>query len=507
MDIFYKKLKVSQDEFLFQFQSHPNYPSVLSFSDTLTFLGFKNEVYEIEKEFWLELPQKFITIYENKYTIVEGLDDNYLVSNDKVEKISTDKLYNDSENIVLLFDDNEENEYSTDRLTINNKWFIRFLMSLIIGYSFFTHSHVLFVFNIFSIFGLYVSLELFKTKFGRKSAVINSICTGSGKVSETNNSCTKIFKSDKINFIGLKLSDFSLVYFFGLLFVGLFIRENYFILKYLSFLSGIVICYSLYIQLFIEKTFCKICLLIIVTLLCQMIVSIFFINIIVSVDVLFISVFSFLVIFSLVAYINSILDEKEKNHILNVKNIRFKKNYSIFKRELQEKKYNFHIKNDEFRFGSKDSRLNISLITNPYCGYCAEIYKIIRKIIKRYPDISLQLRFSYLPINADHNLTLLITIFRNIYTKKGADFFLEAIEFWHDRNDIEIFLNEYSQFTLETEMDGIIDLAEENISFGLTYTPQILINNYLFPVLYERNDIFYFLDNLIEDEDILNECN
>lgn len=82
---------------------------------------------------------------------------------------------------------------------------------------------------------------------------------------------------------------------------------------------------------------------------------------------------------------------------------------------------------------------------------------------------------------------------------------MAAIEFWYDKNDIEIFKKEYKPFVYKTEMDGIIKMAGENKNFALNYTPQILINNYLFPSLYERDDIFYFIDELLKDEEVLNE--
>ena len=34
-------LKLDKQEFIFQFNSHPNYPSALAFSDTLNFYGSK----------------------------------------------------------------------------------------------------------------------------------------------------------------------------------------------------------------------------------------------------------------------------------------------------------------------------------------------------------------------------------------------------------------------------------------------------------------------------------
>jgi len=167
--------------------------------------------------------------------------------------------------------------------------------------------------------------------------------------------------------------------------------------------------------------------------------------------------------------------------------------------------FNFKIKNNEFLLGNKSSKLNISIITNPYCGYCKEAYLIVEKIISKYPEISIQLRFNYFRNNSDENLTMIISIFRNIFKNKGSGLLLEAIEFWHNKNNIEIFKNQYKSYINETDMNGIFELAEENRNFGLTQTPQILINNYLFSNLYEREDIFYFIDELLEDEEILNE--
>ncbi len=81
----------------------------------------------------------------------------------------------------------------------------------------------------------------------------------------------------------------------------------------------------------------------------------------------------------------------------------------------------------------------------------------------------------------------------------------EALNYWHNENNIDKFKKKYNPLIYETEMTGIIDLAEDNKSFALTYTPQILINNYLFPHIFDREDIMYFIDELLEYEEILNE--
>lgn len=58
-----RNLGIDESEFNFQFQSHSNYPSALALSDTLNFLGIENSAYELEKEYWNEIPTDFITLY------------------------------------------------------------------------------------------------------------------------------------------------------------------------------------------------------------------------------------------------------------------------------------------------------------------------------------------------------------------------------------------------------------------------------------------------------------
>jgi uncharacterized membrane protein len=76
--------------------------------------------------------------------------------------------------------------------------------------------------------------------------------------------------------LGLKFSDFSLIYFTGLAVLGLFLPATAYIVKGFTFVSILAIGYSLYIQAFVEKTFCRVCLLIISILVGQLVISAFF---------------------------------------------------------------------------------------------------------------------------------------------------------------------------------------------------------------------------------------
>ncbi|UPT71852.1 MAG: hypothetical protein M0D53_05990 [Flavobacterium sp. JAD_PAG50586_2] len=132
MDLFYSKLNISKEEFLFQFQSHPDYPSALAFSDTLDFLRVKNDIYEVEKQNWQELPNEFLAVYKGNYALVEKRNQYYFVYTHEKEKVSTEQLYDNTENIVVLFESNEE---GASNKNFDYKWFKLFIVFSVLFFS------------------------------------------------------------------------------------------------------------------------------------------------------------------------------------------------------------------------------------------------------------------------------------------------------------------------------------------------------------------------------------
>lgn len=492
-----KYLNIDPDEFSFQFQSHPNYPSVLAFSDTLNFMGIKNEVYELEKQYWDELPEEFITIYKNNLSLIKKDKKGYHIITNKQEDIADSDLLEHTNNIVLLFE-KSENQLMKHKLNYNISFY--FLIFSILFFSLFQFKWYYTFFNFLSILGVFISLEIFNKKFGKESKVINNIC-GSTNENTLIKSCAKIIDSDTINIWGLKLSDFSLIYFLALFVLGVFFPFTGFALKILSFSSIAVIVYSLFAQIFIEKAFCRICLLIIILLLGQIIISYLFFPFIFSLKIFIISLLAFVISLFTIIFINDILKQKDKYKKLHIKNLKFKRNYEIFKRQLQEQKVNLNRYDDVFWLGSKNAKLNISIITNPFCGYCKEAHIILQNILIKYPQVSAQFRFNYFKDTAGESLTKLISAFKNIYDKAGENELLKAIELWYDKRDFELFQKKYSLYLDIANLSQVIKMAEENLHNGLSFTPVFIINNYRFPQIYDREDILYFIDELLEDED------
>lgn len=493
-------LKLDKQEFLFQFNSHPNYPSALAFSDTLNFMGVRNDAYELDKEYWDELPEEFIAIVDNNFSLVKKSAGQYSVYSDKAQTISKEDLHKKSTNFVLLF----EKDPGTARSFTSYQPFLYIILALIALYSVITLSWYGALFNILSLAGVYISLEIFNQKFGNTSAVIGSIC-GDVSGNQGANSCNKIITQDKTSILGLKFADFSLIYFTGIAVLGLFLPATSMIIKGFTFASVFAIAYSLYIQGFVEKTFCRVCLLIISLLVVQLIISVFlFENLYFDVRTALLSLMLWIVLSGSVLYLNQTLSEKEKLQKSNAKNLRFKRNYDLFKRELLEKEKIVFTDNDTFFTGNKNAKLHLSIISNPYCGFCKDAHKIMEDLLQKYPnDISVQMRFNYSPDKQNEKLTELISDFMYTYKNKPADDFLKLVEYWFETRDEQKIRQKTGAASKGEDLSSLVEMSAENRNAGLNFTPIILINGYQFPDKYDREDIYYFIDELTEDEEVL----
>lgn len=83
----------------------------------------------------------------------------------------------------------------------------------------------------------------------------------------------------------------------------------------------------------------------------------------------------------------------------------------------------------------------------------------------------------------------------------GADIFMNKTSEWFRNRDLEQLKKDEEGETIDLSEERTIGL--ENFSHGLSFTPIFLINGYRFPRSYDRDDIFYFIDDLLEDEDFL----
>ena len=493
------KLGHNFEEFLFQFQSHPNHPSALAFSDTLNFLGIKNDAYELEKEYWDELPKEFITLYNNNFALVQRNGSQANVITNEVEIIPFEKLKEQSINFILLFEKTATENHSQSKNTLSY-----FILIVVIGVlllsNWWSWNLWSFLFQLLSLAGVYIFLEIFKQKFGSESPVLQSFCEVGSKQKTTEDTCEKIIQSKDFELFGLKFSDYGFVYFVAILLLPLIISKTSVVFLVITSLSLFSIIYSVYYQI-LKKIFCRICVLAIAILVLQFSIAYFHFQDSFLVTELLVALFNFLVSFFVIHSFSKLIEEKEEFKNQNIKNLRFKRNYDLFKRELTDNEKIEFTDKQAFFIGNGDAKIHISVVSNPYCGFCKDAHKILEDLLKKYPnEISAQMRFNYSSERTDEKYTQLISDFLSIYKNKSQKEFLNSVDAWFKNKD-ESEIKRKSGTENHEDLSNIIRMTAENSFAGLTFTPVFIINGYKFPDKYDREDIHYFISELIEDED------
>lgn len=178
-----EEILLDKPEFLFQVQSHPNYPSLLAISDTLAFFNIDNAAIRVEFAEIDDMPDRFITLLSEHLSIphlyfIEKKDSSYFATKDKktveITKASLESRWN---NVVLLAERSEE-----ERIIKNKKqqwhWFLSSLCLVLFVTIVFLFAGGLrtYSFFIFPTIGLLFSIAAIKDLFGAKSKLINSFC-------------------------------------------------------------------------------------------------------------------------------------------------------------------------------------------------------------------------------------------------------------------------------------------------------------------------------------------
>ena len=60
------KISIDQIEFQFQYESHPDYPSLLALSDTLKFFKIDNGAFKISEDDLDQIPENFLAVIQKE---------------------------------------------------------------------------------------------------------------------------------------------------------------------------------------------------------------------------------------------------------------------------------------------------------------------------------------------------------------------------------------------------------------------------------------------------------
>ena len=184
-----------------------------------------------------------------------------------------------------------------------------------------------------------------------------------------------------------------------------------------------------------------------------------------------------------------------------IKNIRFIRNYNIFKNTLlTQKKMQFPF--IPISLGNKQSKTLITIVTNPFCGHCKKVHEVIDGILVNHDD-SLLVQI-ILKVDFEHESEDNKKLFRSLYALNSnidKTIFTEALKNWFEETNLQLWLEKY-EIIVSSQFDGVIKSHFEwSVNNQINFTPTIFINGYQYPDVYERENLKYFINDLIEDQD------
>lgn len=486
IQILYKYLKkknidVDYSDFETGISSHPNYPDILSYADTMDMMNIKYSIYnypDVEDE----ADQKDLVIFYDQHGTL------------KFEYVKSQSPNTLKKSLVLVTEDHPK-QWS---LKFNPKaafLFVVFMMLVLIGSVF--RSLYIPVLSICAIIGIYISYSGLSIELGIESDFSNKFCSSK----EEKSSCNSIINSDKK--IPVKLGHLSFFFFiqqFFLLAFSAAIPEFYSVFFIGVMLSLPLTLYSLYFQFFIEKKFCTVCLSIIAVLYIQILISVLTFNKL-QFNLNFNKILLFLIIIAgsgLVTYFisqNVALIERLKK--TNNGLIKFYRNFDLFKYSLiKSKRIDFDMENLGIVIGeASPSKPLITMISNPNCKYCKETYKTLWDIYNYEAD----------------NLTIQIIFYDKNFTSEGKEIIKNIFHHYINSgggSTLELLANDYSFFEEKHPIDDELSSEIENHiinqdNFGLStnfeHSPTLLLNHHVFPENYSRSFLRYFIPDLISD--------
>ena len=506
-----------QKEFLFQVQSHPDYPTLLSIADTLSFLKVRSGALAVDASEIELLPEAFMAQLDHHDTERNKSKELYYVYQQEggyrmyVEgeyvDVSREVLEERWGGAVLLIEP-EPGIEAPKKKSGRVLSFLGGLLVVVLGYSLYGFaermSDLLFV--LLPIVGILLSMAALKDLFGADSNFVKKFCSFS-----VEDSCSNVVTSKKWKvFEYVNFSDLAIVFFSTqfLSFIILLLTgniESYFgIQKALMVASVPVLGLSIYYQKFIENTWCPICLSIGGLVVLETGYLFYFSGLSFNVNMSALSLFAVVGLFMVVAWgiLKKLLSEQKSLKEFQFKATRFIKNYENFRSRIiaNPKKSSYH---SPLVLGNPDAQTVITAITSPFCSTCQEVHQILDRILEAHGD---RVRVEVVvktaievdePIVQDFMLTLM-----GNYVERGPKAFQEALHDWimDPSQDVYDWIDKYEVEYDRTQLEVIyVDMNTWCIENDINFTPFLMVNNYIYPTTYDYDQLDYLILDVIED--------
>lgn len=504
-------IQIDQNDFVFQYQSHPNYPSLLAVSDTLDFKNIQHFAAEVESKEINKLPAQFVAnleISENspEFVFCQRKGDNFRLWNEgqwiDCDVTRFEKIFR---NIVLVLERQSE---SIDD-SVNAFYWRETIFALLILSLLFAFDQRPFWGNIFLCFGVigtFVSYHAFMKELGLESVVTRSMCSLA-----KNPSCDSpklaLHRIKIFNDLGLGALSFAFFMFQLSLGLNLSIVGGWAIYAELISILFVpvvlVTTVSFGYQLIVKKLVCPICMIIILVIVFQSFTILRYLpqDFSGSFQLLHIVVINaLLIVTGVIQYKNSVTINKKLTAQLAKANHTVR-NYDLFNLALKAGDRRFECSNEAtgFVLGNPLSKLRLTVVSSLSCGACKDFHRKLLQILEVYgQSITIELKLLFPENSKDKRLQgVHFILYENYRTQSNVEF-MKSILAWYEDKDSVLF--ESSVHRLKTEENaGFFDQEMTWIrANGVHFTPAVFVNGYAFPFQYENSELIYFIAELLD---------
>lgn len=474
-----------------QLQSHPDYPSLLSITDTLDELGITNMSLVVDKKKLDELPVPFLA-----HNPING--GSFIVINDVLGQIKQNKSFEENwDGIVVLTEKPEGwrhkgNENALRKEQAVNKYIISGIAVAVIlailslsGVLNYQTGGLLLT----AVAGMAIAVLIVQQELGISNKITEQLCSA-GKETD----CNAVIRSKKAKLAEwFSWSDAGIIYFASYLLL-LVVSSAESALAIISAAAIPFVFFSAYYQWRVVKKWCTLCLLIAAILILQFVLwlpallrfdsDIFSLN---NFSVTG-SIFSIMAVAWLLAVKPALHRSKEleeKNYVLQ----RFKNNANVFNALLtQQRRVDTAPFEFDLQLGNPLAALQIMVACNPYCRPCAKAHELLHELVKRN-DIGLTVRFSVKADNKEDKRTLAVEYLLQLLKKESSNYKRKVLHDWYLMMDMVKFSRQY----LINDNENVDVLLSQNEEWSeqakIQFTPTIFLNGYELPKLYRVEDI------------------
>jgi uncharacterized membrane protein len=495
------------------FLSHPDIGGIVSITDTLNDFDIENTVAEIPKESLTQLKDPFIASVKNNSENTFVLA--HIVNNEKVKVdtgnnkaiiVTTNEFVNKWNGVVIVIDKSNRKKYRLNKNTLVLAILLLSVLALFICQNLNAFSYAAILHFSLSLIGITISILIIIHEFGFKSNVASKVCNLNATTS-----CVAVLNSKTGKFYkNIGLSDLGIIYFFTQALYWITTNPStsykYFPIYIVSLCSLPITLYSLYLQKFIIKKWCPLCLGIVSVLWLQgsITVNYFLNNSLLQLPAQTTIAFLLNVLITSILWIvlKPLLQNAAKYKTSNIDALSFRRNYHLFMPYYaSQPTYNIEIQGlQDFGIGNDKAPVNITVILSPDCPICSYTNEILNRLIKKYPTeiyINYRLLANTKQIDNPKTKAAIYLLSEFLKQKKPNAILTE----WYSKTLLDQLPITYTISEKHNIELSILQVYEQwSINYGIVYTPALFINGKLFPNFYDKVDIKYFIEEIIEYE-------